>query len=91
MQTIPSTGINVTTVLLHTHLSGRKIVLKHIRNGVELAPIALENNYDFNYQQVRVVDPPRLLLPGDELITECEYNTVGKNSPAFVRTLTNIQ
>ncbi|OXA42075.1 DBH-like monooxygenase protein 1 [Folsomia candida] len=82
-QTIPSTGINVTTVLLHTHLSGRKIVLKHIRNGVELAPIALENNYDFNYQQVRVVDPPRLLLPGDELITECEYNTVGKNSPAF--------
>ena len=47
--------------------------LRHIRNGVELEPIVDENNYDFNYQQARWIDPPRRVFRGDILLGECSF------------------
>jgi hypothetical protein len=40
LQSFPKTGIHVVTTLLHAHLQGRKLRLRHFRNGVELPPIA---------------------------------------------------
>ena len=34
------------------------MVLRHIRNGTELKPIMVDNNYDFNYQDSRKFWPP---------------------------------
>lgn len=56
--------VAVTVSFLSDFFSiGRKVFLRHIRSGKELAPIALDDNYDFNYQEARVLDPPRTVLP----------------------------
>ncbi|ODM90062.1 hypothetical protein Ocin01_16621, partial [Orchesella cincta] len=72
---IPPTGIRISNTLVHLHLAGKKIRLRHFRNGVELPIIAEDNHYDFNYQQSRQLKNELVILPGDELITECEYQT----------------
>lgn len=41
--------------------------------GTELATIANDPYYDFNYQQSHTLDPEITLLPGDELIVTCTY------------------
>lgn len=40
LQTIPKTGINVVSVLMHSHLAAKKLKLRHIRGGKELPPLA---------------------------------------------------
>lgn len=40
IQGIPTEGIKVISVLLHAHLTARKLVLRHIRNGKEIGVIA---------------------------------------------------
>ena len=43
-----------------------------------------DNNYDFNFQASRVPQPGRgKVLPGDELILECEYSTKSRQTPTF--------
>nr|XP_053650331.1 DBH-like monooxygenase protein 1 [Cherax quadricarinatus] len=74
------TGINVFAVILHTHLLGRKVRVRHLRQGRELEPIAQDNNYDFNYQEYRALKLPRSILPGDHLIGECTYNSRERSS-----------
>ncbi|XP_042882375.1 MOXD1 homolog 2-like [Penaeus japonicus] len=74
-EALPRTGINVFAVILHTHLLGRKVRVRHLRDGRELEPIAQDNNYDFNYQEYRALNTPRTVLPGDHLIGECTYNS----------------
>ncbi|CAG2069210.1 unnamed protein product, partial [Timema podura] len=80
----PQTGIKVVSVLLHSHLAGRKMKLRHIRDKQELSLIAQDDNYDFNYQQSRTLQTEVLVLPGDELITECVYQTVNRTEPTLV-------
>ncbi|XP_071534713.1 DBH-like monooxygenase protein 1 [Panulirus ornatus] len=77
---LPSTGISVFAVILHTHLLGRKVRVRHLRQGRELEPIAQDNNYDFNYQEYRALKTPRTVLPGDHLIGECTYNSRERSS-----------
>lgn len=72
---IPKDGINVILTLVHAHLSGRKIRLRHFRKGKELPRVAEDNNYDFNYQQSRPLKKEVKILPGDDFMVECEYNT----------------
>ncbi|XP_071513833.1 DBH-like monooxygenase protein 1 [Panulirus ornatus] len=72
---LPTTGIKVFAVVLHTHLLGRKVRVRHLRQGRELEPIAQDNNYDFNYQEYRALKIPRTVLPSDHLIGECTYNS----------------
>ncbi|XP_075210219.1 MOXD1 homolog 1-like [Lycorma delicatula] len=80
---LPTAGIRVVSVLLHSHLAGRSITLKHIRNDIELPAIAEDKNYDFNYQQSRVLSKEIRVLPGDELITECVYDTKNRTQPTY--------
>ena len=78
MQSIPDDGIQILNGVLHSHLAGRKMRLRHVRNGQELPVILQDNNYDFNFQASRQVPEGRgHVLPGDELILECEYSTTG--------------
>jgi len=80
---LPPEGIRATHVVLHAHKAARKVVLRHIRDGKELPPIAQDNNYDLDYQQGRVVMPERHILPGDILLTTCEYNTTYRHEPLY--------
>lgn len=58
---------------MHSHVAGRKMKLRHIREGVEMDRIVEDDNYDFNYQQVRQLENETNILPGDYLITDCAY------------------
>ncbi|KAK7083169.1 octopamine biosynthetic process [Halocaridina rubra] len=40
-------------------------------------------NYDFNFQQSRILREEVTLMPGDSLITECGYDSRGRNVPTF--------
>lgn len=42
--------LNVVNTVLHSHLAGRGMSLRHIRNGKELRPLAYDAHYDFNFQ-----------------------------------------
>ncbi|ODM95966.1 hypothetical protein Ocin01_10716 [Orchesella cincta] len=85
---IPKEGITVTHATLHAHLAATKMVLKHIRNGKELSPIAQDLHYDFNYQQSRIVSPPRKILPGDIIMIECDYDTSDRETITYGGTST---
>jgi hypothetical protein len=52
--------------------------LRHIRKGIELPMIAEDNYYDFNYQQSIPFEQEVKVLPGDDLITECQSNTMDR-------------
>ncbi|KDR14580.1 MOXD1-like protein 1 [Zootermopsis nevadensis] len=79
----PQTGIKLVSVVLHSHLAGKKLRLRHIREGRELPRIAEDDNYDFNYQQARVLPEEVAVFPGDELVTECVYQTPNRTEPTF--------
>ena len=55
-------GINVFGVIFHTHMLGRKVKLRHIRDKVEFEPIAQDMNYDVNYQEYRSLRETRKVL-----------------------------
>ncbi|KAF5296520.1 hypothetical protein FQR65_LT01510 [Abscondita terminalis] len=82
-EVLPRDGVNVVSVLLHSHLAGRKLKLRHIRGDKELAPIAQDEHYDFNYQQARMLSHEVTVLPGDGLITECTYSTIKRKKPTL--------
>lgn len=84
VQMFPDQGIKVISVVLHSHVAGKRLRLRHIRQGHELARIAEDDHYDFNYQQTRVLPQEVLIKPGDELITECVYQTPNRTEPTFV-------
>ncbi|ODM89911.1 DBH-like monooxygenase protein 1 [Orchesella cincta] len=81
---IPPEGISVFAAFLHTHTSGRGVRFQHFRGNEELPWISSDDNFNFNYQQVRLLREERRILPGDQLIQTCVYNTMARNGSAVV-------
>ncbi|XP_076240540.1 MOXD1 homolog 1 [Calliopsis andreniformis] len=79
----PENGINVVSVVLHSHLAGRRLSLKHIRQGKELPRIVQDNHFDFEYQQSHTLEKEVKVLPGDELVAECVYGTLDRTKPTL--------
>lgn len=82
-QMFPETGINVVSVALHSHLAGRRLSLKHIRQGKELPRIVQDDHFDFEYQQSHTLGKEVKVLPGDELVAECVYGTLDRTKPTL--------
>ena len=40
---------------------GAELAVRHIRDGVELRPIDVNRNYDFNYQQTNFIPRVKIL------------------------------
>jgi hypothetical protein len=76
--------INVFNVLLHSHLSGRRLKVRHIRDGKELPWASNDDNYDFNYQQNRPLRQNLIVKPGDHLIYECITDTDWRNGSVTI-------
>uniref|UniRef100_A0A8C8SW32 Monooxygenase DBH like 1 n=1 Tax=Pelusios castaneus TaxID=367368 RepID=A0A8C8SW32_9SAUR len=72
------TGIHVFATLLHAHLTGKVLRLRHFRKGEEQKLLAYDNEFDFNFQEFQYLKEERTILPGDNLITECQYNTMDR-------------
>jgi Copper type II ascorbate-dependent monooxygenase, C-terminal domain len=58
-----------------THSAGTKIKLSVVRNEEELEPIVDDSNLNSNYLETRLLMSSRKLLPGDQMMVECTYNT----------------
>ncbi|XP_037094881.1 DBH-like monooxygenase protein 1 [Pollicipes pollicipes] len=83
-QWLPPGGVRVYSVLLHSHLAGVRMRLRHVAaDGAELAPIAEDRAYVFNYQQTRTLTEPVLVQPGDQLLLECVYDTRQRGNVTF--------
>ncbi|KAI9002470.1 PHM/PNGase F domain-containing protein [Hyaloraphidium curvatum] len=64
--------------VLHMHTAGRSMRTRIIRNGTELEPLA-QAHYDNAYQGYILSDGREELRPGDTVVTECTWNTVGRS------------
>ncbi|KOX68655.1 Tyramine beta-hydroxylase [Melipona quadrifasciata] len=77
---LPQQGIHVFASQLHTHLTGIKVVTRHIRDGEELPLLNYDNHYSTHFQEIRLLPKPIIILPGDSLITSCTYNTMDRKN-----------
>ncbi|CAL8072115.1 unnamed protein product [Orchesella dallaii] len=76
---LPTDGINLVAVSLHSHNSGRQMKLQHFRKNRELPWIASDSNYAFNFQQFRVMRKEVKMLQGDHIIMKCVYDSTWTN------------
>ncbi|XP_068222682.1 MOXD1 homolog 1-like [Palaemon carinicauda] len=81
---LPESGLQVFAGILHAHLLGRNMTLRHIRDKKEQPIIIRDLNYDFNFQETRNFAEELTLLPNDYLITECGLDSTGRDGPSFV-------
>ncbi|CAG7820541.1 unnamed protein product, partial [Allacma fusca] len=81
---LPEEGINVFTLILHSHLAGRKMKLRQFRNGFELPWWAYDNNYDFNFQQNRILPEHKQIFKGDHLTFECTDDSSDRSPPEAI-------
>ena len=65
-------------------LIGRKIKTRHFRGDTELPWIEFDQNFDFNLQSFRTLDPMVKILRGDQLTVECEFDSTQRNSTVMV-------
>ncbi|GIL73428.1 hypothetical protein Vretifemale_3547 [Volvox reticuliferus] len=68
----------VTMILagFHMHPLGKSIRTQWFRNGQELPLLGERRAFDFNYQGAVYIDASRnVLMPGDELITTCTWDS----------------
>ncbi|ODM87551.1 hypothetical protein Ocin01_19131, partial [Orchesella cincta] len=64
---LPREGINVFAAAMHTHATGKAARLHQYRDGREHPWILNDDNYNFEFQQVRILRVERKILPGDHM------------------------
>ncbi|XP_045916784.1 DBH-like monooxygenase protein 2 homolog [Micropterus dolomieu] len=74
----PVPDLQVFAVLLHTHLAGRKVRVGHYRNGRQIGFLGVDENYNFEMQQMINLGNIKTIKPGDEIAVECTYSTTNR-------------
>jgi len=69
--------------MLHGHLAARSVSARQFRNETEVRVIDQDRGYDFNYQQYKQLQEPVDLLPGDDLMITCNYNTEDRTKMTY--------
>ncbi|KAM6420961.1 putative DBH-like monooxygenase protein 2 [Pluvialis apricaria] len=75
--------LHVFAYLLHTHLSGRGVKAAQYRNGEQLGIICEDNKYDFRLQEIRDMKEILIIKPGDEILVECNFQTLDRSGITF--------
>lgn len=76
----PTDGITAVSVFHHMHYRGRNAQVQIIRDGKEITPLSTLRDFEYGYQFSKSLDSIKL-LPGDKLITTCEYDTSNDTEP----------
>lgn len=76
----PSDGITAVSVFHHMHYRGRNARVQIIRDGKEITPLSTLRDFEYGYQFSKSLNSIKL-LPGDELITTCEFDTSNDTEP----------
>lgn len=72
-------GVKIFGTMLHSHLLGHAMRVRHFRGGAEQPVLAEDNNYDFDYQYTRIIGEEIDVLPvSDEDLQKCAYYTLLK-------------
>ncbi|CAL8068072.1 unnamed protein product [Orchesella dallaii] len=80
----PLGGVSIVAAFLHSHISGRGLRVLHFRGEKELPWVNADDNYNFGFQQTRILNEERKVIPGDTLMTRCVYETTNRNGSAIV-------
>ncbi|XP_051952101.1 DBH-like monooxygenase protein 2 homolog [Xyrauchen texanus] len=72
--------LQVFSVMLHTHLAGRKVRVGHFREGKQIDLLAADENYNFEFQEVVNLGKTKTVKLGDKLLVECTYNTESRST-----------
>ncbi|KAK9956808.1 hypothetical protein ABG768_014518 [Culter alburnus] len=72
--------LQVFSVAMHTHLAGRKVRVGHFRGEKQIDFLSVDENYDFEYQEVKNLGKTKTVQLGDKLLVECTYNTENRNT-----------
>uniref|UniRef100_A0A8C1KQA8 Monooxygenase, DBH-like 1, like n=1 Tax=Cyprinus carpio TaxID=7962 RepID=A0A8C1KQA8_CYPCA len=72
--------LQVFSVMLHTHLAGRKVRVGHFRGEKQIDFLAVDENYDFEYQDVTNLGKTKTVKLGDKLLVECTYSTENRST-----------
>ncbi|NXK51754.1 MOXD2 protein, partial [Chauna torquata] len=54
------------------------------RNGKQLGIICEDNQYDFTLQEIRDMKEILTIKPGDEILVECNFQTLDRSGITFV-------
>jgi dopamine beta-monooxygenase len=65
----------------HMHLHGRSLITEHYRCGEKIGEIGNIPNFEFDNQQSYVLETPIKVLPGDALVTTCNFDTSSSSEP----------
>ncbi|XP_071450350.1 dopamine beta-hydroxylase [Hetaerina americana] len=77
---VPPEGIVVFASQLHTHLTGVRVVTRHVRDGRELPEMNRDDHYSTHFQEIRMLKRRVRVLPGDALLTTCWYTTTDRHN-----------
>ena len=76
----PKEGITAFSVFHHMHYRGRHSRVQIIRDGKEIEPLSSLRDFVYDFQFSKNLDQVKL-LPGDKLITTCEFDTSNDTKP----------
>ncbi|CAK8671526.1 unnamed protein product [Clavelina lepadiformis] len=85
MDNSSQTNIKVFGTVLHSHLLGKEITLRHFRGNKELPFIARDLSYDFNYQEAKIFSKEVEVKSGDGMQVLCNYNSKERENFTTVR------
>ncbi|XP_026853980.2 DBH-like monooxygenase protein 2 homolog [Electrophorus electricus] len=80
----PTRDMQVFSVILHTHLTGRKVRVGHFRDGEQIDFLITNEHYNFEYQQAINLGKTKTVQMGDKLLVECTYNTSSRSGLTWV-------
>ncbi|XP_077973645.1 DBH-like monooxygenase protein 1 homolog isoform X2 [Styela clava] len=82
---LPHDGhVTIFAALLHAREAGRKIKLRHFRDGEELTPVAEDNSFLSLHQETQFLGQKIELHKRDNMIVECTYDTYDRNDITYV-------
>ncbi|KAG0423362.1 hypothetical protein HPB47_000878 [Ixodes persulcatus] len=77
---LPESGITLVAAQLHTHLTGQRVWVKHVRGGSELGEMARDDHFSTHFQEIRLLKDRLQLMPGDALVITCRYDTADREN-----------
>ena len=63
LQWVPEGGVEIFSYFLHAHLLGVAMQIDWYRDGKHIGVLAYDDDYDFNFQESRHLEPNQKLLP----------------------------
>lgn len=76
----PEGGVKIVASALHQHMLGRQMFTDIYRGGEKVFNLSRLDYYDFASQQAIRLNPPFHLMPGDELRTQCVWDSTARTN-----------